>query len=236
MGIRPLSSAASRLSRLLLVLSSVVTGILYAVPEARLLSYPLVLISTLAHELGHGLTAVLVGGKFASFELYSDASGLALTETSGRLQHVAVVAGGLIGPSVAGVSLFVMGKAPERARTCLGLIAGAFVVLLVLVVRNMFGWIFIAGLGALCAIIAWRGPALLSQLVVVFAGTQLALSVYSRGDYLFTPVAATSLGEMPSDVALLSAALWLPYWFWGALCGAISVAVILFGVKYYWRN
>lgn len=236
MSIRPLPTAASRLSRLLLVISSIVTAVLYAVPEARLLSYPLVLISTLAHELGHGLTAVLVGGKFASFELYPDASGIALTGTSGRLQQAAVVAGGLIGPSVAGVSLFVMGKTPARARTCLGLIAASFVLLLVLVVRNTFGWVFIAGLGATCALIAWRGPALLSQLVVVFAGTQLALSVYSRGDYLFTPVAATSFGEMPSDVALLSEALWLPYWFWGALCGAISVAVILFGVKYYWRS
>jgi hypothetical protein len=233
--VRPIV-ASQRLSRSVLVLSALVTVALYAIPEARVLSYPLVLLSTLAHELGHGLTAVLVGGQFASFELYADASGVALTGTSGRMQQVAVLAGGLIGPSIAAVLLFVMGKTPERARTCLMLIAVLLAAALLLVVRNLFGWLFLGGLAAFCALVAWRGPALLSQLVVVFGGTQLALSVYSRGDYLFTPVAATSAGAMPSDVAQLSMALLLPYWFWGALCGAISVAVLLFGVKYYWRS
>ncbi|HTU62577.1 MAG TPA: M50 family metallopeptidase, partial [Polyangiales bacterium] len=164
------------------------------------------------------------------------ASGIALTGTSGRLQEAAVLAGGLVGPSIAAVLLFVMGKSPERARTCLLLIAALLVAALLLVVRNLFGWFFIGGLAVFCGLVAWRGPALMSQLVIVFGGTQLALSVYSRGDYLFTPLAATSAGDMPSDVAQLSAALLLPYWFWGALCGAISVAVLLFGLKYYWRS
>jgi hypothetical protein len=232
---RPVA-ASQRLSRSVLVVSALVTVALYAIPEARILSYPLVLLSTLAHELGHGLTAVLVGGQFSSFELYADASGVALTGTGGRLQEVAVLAGGLIGPSIAAVLLFVMGRTPDRARTCLWLIAALLTAALLLVVRNLFGWFFIGGLATFCALVAWRGPELLSQLVIVFGGTQLALSVYSRGDYLFTPVAATSAGDMPSDVAQLSAALLLPYWFWGALCGAISVAVVLFGVKYYWRS
>lgn len=228
--------ASQRLSRTVLVLSALVTIALYAIPEVRVLSYPLLLLSTLAHELGHGLTAVLVGGDFSSFELYADASGVALTATSGRLQQAAVLAGGLIGPSIAAVLLFVMGRTPERARTCLLLIAALLAAALLLVVRNLFGWFFISGLALFCALVAWRVPALVSQLVTVFGGTQLALSIYSRGDYLFTPVAATSAGDLPSDVAQLSAALLLPYWFWGALCGAISVAVLLFGVKYYWRS
>jgi hypothetical protein len=228
--------ASQRLSRSVLVVSALLTGALYAIPEARVLSYPLVLLSTLAHELGHGLTAVLVGGEFSSFELFTDASGVALTGTYGRLQEAAVLAGGLIGPSIAAVLLFVMGKTPRRARTCLAVLATLLAVTLILVVRNLFGWFFISGLAAFCALVAWRGPALLSQLVIVFAGTQLALSVYSRGDYLFTPTATTSAGDLPSDVAQLSAALLLPYWFWGALCGAISLAVLLFGVKYYWRS
>jgi hypothetical protein len=31
----------------------------------------------------------------------------------------------------------------------------------------------------------------------------------------------------------MSSALFLPYWFWGALCGAISVAVLALGVRAY---
>jgi membrane-associated phospholipid phosphatase len=67
----------------------------------------------------------------------------------------------------------------------------------------------------------------------VFLAVQLALSVFSRGDYLFTDVARTGEGTFPSDVANMSSALFLPYWFWGALCGAFSVAVLALGLRAY---
>ena len=60
-------------------------------------------------------------------------------------------------------------------------------------------------------------------------------SVFARGDYLFTPVAETAGGAMPSDVGQIAAALVLPYWFWGAVCGGISVLVLGYGVRSYWR-
>jgi hypothetical protein len=43
------------------------------------LMYPLRLFVSLVHELGHGLTAILTGGKFLSFEVFADGSGLAYT-------------------------------------------------------------------------------------------------------------------------------------------------------------
>lgn len=229
-------SDSPRLARGVLLGSSALTIALYAVPELRVLSYPLVLLSTLAHELGHGVAALFVGGQFASFELYVDGSGVAMTGVEGRFAQAFVSAGGLVGPSMTAVLLFVLGKTPERARFGLSLIAATLLAALFLVVRNLFGGLFVTLVAALCGLVAWRGSALFSQLVLVFGGTQLALSVYSRGDYLFTPAAATSFGMFPSDVAQISEALLLPYWFWGLLCGAFSVAVLLFGVKYYWRN
>lgn len=45
-----------------------VTLILYFVPLLSPLAYPFMLLSTLAHEMGHGLAAVLVGGHFDSFK------------------------------------------------------------------------------------------------------------------------------------------------------------------------
>ena len=38
-----------------------------------------------------------------------------------------------------------------------------------------------------------------------------------------------------SDVANMAEALFLPYWFWGAVCGAISLAVLAFGLYLYLR-
>ncbi len=223
------------LPRLVLVSSAIVTAALYSLPIGRTIGYPLVLLSTLAHEMGHGIAALMVGGSFASFQLFSDGSGVAMTAVSGRLSAAFVSAGGLIGPSVAAVLFFVLGKRASWARIALGAIAFLLVLALVFVVRNVFGRAFIGAMAALAALIAWKGGARLSQLALVFVGTELALSVYSRGDYLFTPVAETSAGTMPSDVAQMSQALFLPYWFWGAVCGGASVAVLAFGLIYYWR-
>jgi len=60
--------------------------------------------------------------------------------------------------------------------------------------------------------------------------------VFSRGDYLFTPVAQTSAGNFQSDVSNMAAALFLPYWFWGAACGAISVLALCIGLRSVWRT
>ncbi len=50
------------------------------------------------------------------------------------------------------------------------------------------------------------------------------------GDY-----AETGADTMPSDTGVIASALFLPYWFWGALCGAFSVTVVALAIKAYWR-
>jgi hypothetical protein len=231
----PASTASPHLPRLVLVVSALATATVYWLPTARALSYPFVLLSTLAHEMGHGLAALAIGGSFSSLELFTDGSGVATTATATALQNAFVAAGGLVGPSLTAVALFVMGKTPARARFCLGLTALLLVAALAFVVRNTFGWVFVTALAALCAMVAWKGRDWLTQLLLVFGATQLALSVYSRGDYLFTPIAHTGAGALPSDAAQISEGLFFPYWFWGGLCGAFSIAVLLFGLRYYWR-
>ena len=91
--------------------------------------------------------------------------------------------------------------------------------------------VVVAATVVLCLGIALRAPAWVSQVAVVFIAVQLALSVFSRGDYLFTQWAETGSGRMPSDVQQMSEALFLPYWFWGAACGLISVVVLLVGLR-----
>ncbi|HEX6861901.1 MAG TPA: M50 family metallopeptidase, partial [Thermoanaerobaculia bacterium] len=51
-------------ARVVLVASAAATLLLYNVPLfGRILARPLILLSTLAHEMGHGLTAMLLGGR-----------------------------------------------------------------------------------------------------------------------------------------------------------------------------
>lgn len=218
-----------------LVISVVATAVLYILPGGRTLAWPLVLVSTLAHELGHGLAAALLGGRFESVVVYADASGAARWSGAfGRTGVATVAAAGLVGPAVAAFLLLALGREPRRAPVLLaGIGAGLFIVALLLV-RNPFGWWFTATLGAVCLLVAWRAPRL-SQGVLVFLAVQLALSVYSRSDYLFTRAAVTASGTGASDVAVMAAALVLPYWFWGALCGAFSLLVLYAGARSFWR-
>ncbi|MEO1173915.1 MAG: M50 family metallopeptidase, partial [Myxococcota bacterium] len=99
-----------------------------------------------------------------------------------------------------------------------------------------FGWLFLAAVAALAGSVAAKGSELAAQSVLAFIAAQMAASVFSRGDYLFTATAQTAAGPMPSDVAQISDVLLLPYWVWGALCGLFSVAVLVGGLMIFWRT
>ncbi len=223
-------------SRLVLLASVVLTVVLYVVPYGQYLAYPLMLLSTLAHEMGHGIAALLVGGSFHRFEMWADGSGVAQWSGNvGPLSRAVVAVGGLVGPAVAAAAGFAIGRTARGARGALMGLSVILLLALVLVVRNLFGVLFVSVVLIGCFIAARKATGEVAQLVLIFLAVQLALSVFSRGDYLFTPVAVTGAGTMPSDVGQIAQALVFPYWFWGFICGAISIAVLLYGIRAYWR-
>ncbi len=223
-------------ARVVLLVSIGLTGLLYVVPYGQYLAYPLMLLSTLAHEMGHGVAALLVGGSFHRFEMWPDGSGVAVWSGEvGPLQRALVAAGGLVGPAVAAAIGFAVGRTIRGARGALATLAAILALALLLVVRNLFGFLFVAVLLGGCVLATRKASGEIAQLVLVFLAVQLALSVFSRGDYLFVEVAETGSGVMPSDVGQMAAALLLPYWFWGLGCGAVSIAVLLYGLKVFWR-
>jgi hypothetical protein len=227
----------TRRARWVLLVSAAVTVALYVIPQAQFLAYPLMLISTVVHELGHGIASLLVGGTFVDFHMWSNGSGVARHGgIDGNFASAFVSAGGLVGPALAAGLFLGLGRRPAWARICL-LGFGLFLtVCLFLWVRGPFGLIFVSGLAATCVAIGLLGSAQLSQLALVFLAVQLALSAYARSDYLFTKYAETGNGLMPSDVQQMASALILPYWFWGALCAAFSVLVLVVGGWRYLRG
>jgi hypothetical protein len=219
-----------------LIAASAVTFALYLLfylfPEGRLLGWPLVLLSTLVHELGHGLTALLLGGQFSGLYIWPDASGVALYSANfGRLRHAAVAAGGLLGPPLFAYALFVAGRHPRSARRALGVVAIVFTLVLLLWARNLFGVLFIGALALTLGLISQRGSPRFAQFSSVFVGVQMALSVFSRGDYLFMREAVTAQGMGPSDTSQIAQALYLPFWFWGALIAVLSIWLLWHGLR-----
>ena len=223
-------------ARAVLLVSVGLTALLYAVPYGDVLAYPLMLLSTLAHEMGHGVAALLVGGSFHRFEMWPDGSGVAVWSGEvGPLRRALVAAGGLLGPAVAAAVGFAVGRTIRGARGALTALAAILALALLLVVRNLFGFVFVGVVLGGCFLAARKASGDIAQMVLIFVAVQLALSVFSRGDYLFTPVAETATGVMPSDVGQMASALWLPYWFWGLGCGAVSVLVLIYGLRVFWR-
>jgi hypothetical protein len=227
---------AAHSARFVLLVSTAITVVLYALPFGRILARPLVLLSTLAHEMGHGITTLLLGGRFERLLLWPSGAGLAEIELEsfGRIRQGLALAGGLVGPAVAAAICFSLGKTGQGARTALWGLGFLLLAAQILVVRNFFGFLFVGLLLAGCFLAASRLTPEVAQWVVVFAAVQLALSVFSRAEYLFTPVARTPAGVFPSDVSRMQAVLLLPYWFWGAVCGAFALAVLAYGVRTYW--
>jgi hypothetical protein len=217
-----------------LAVAVAVTVLLYVIPYGHLIGYPLVLVSTIAHEMGHGVAGLLVGGRFDSFVVFSDASGVAhVSGYGGRFASAFVSAGGLCGPACTAALGFVAARDARWSRVAVVVLGGLLALSLVLVVRNAFGGVAVGALAAALLAVGLRARPAVAQTVVVFLAVQLALSVFSRGDYLFTAVARTGDGTFPSDVANMASALFLPYWVWGALCGAFSLAVLALGFRSY---
>lgn len=220
-----------------LLVSIGVTIVLWAVPYGRVVGYPLMLVSTLVHELGHGIAGILVGGSFQSFEMWSNGSGVAhVVGYDGRLARAIVSAGGLVGPACAAAVGFVMARGEKRARVMLLSLGVLLLLGDLLVVRSLFGWLFVTLFALVLLFLGTRAGGWASQLALLFLSVQLALSVFSRGDYLFTDTAHTGGGNFPSDVANMASALLLPYWFWGLVCGGFSLLVLIVGAWSFLRE
>ena len=145
-------------------------------------------------------------------------------------QPMEPLAGGLVGPSVAAALCFTLGKTGQGARWCLIGVGLLLVAVEILVMRNLFGFLFAGAVAAACLFAGARCSPATAQWLVLFLGVQLALRVFSRADYLFTRTA----GTYPSDVMQMQQALFLPYWFWGLVCGAFAVLVLLYGFRTVW--
>ncbi len=205
------------------------------VPIVMYLGRVLLLFSTLFHELGHGLATMLVGGQFDTVTIQWDASGETLSRVQpGRLRQAFIAAGGLVGPSLAAAGLFWSARGNDRRlRLASALLGLALTLTGLFMARSIWALVFTVGLGPALLVASRRWSRDRLENAVVFIAVQLGFSVFTRSDYLFTRWAGPGL---PSDVANIAEQLFLPFWFWGLLCGGISLAVLFWGFRCYTKE
>ena len=205
--------------------------LVWRLPYGQQALYPLSLLASFAHEMGHGLTALIVGVEFERLTIYADGSGLAVWRGSpGRLASALIAAGGLVGPTVAGVTLLILSRWQRFVRIALAVLAVLLLTSVVLWVRNPFGGAFVL-VTALCLGSAARylsdgGAAFFLNLLSL----TLCLSLFRDIDYMFSDVALVEDVSRHSDSAMIAAYLWLPYWLWGALIASFSLVLLALGI------
>jgi hypothetical protein len=103
----------------LIGLAGLVTLLLILVPWLSPLNYPFRLLLTMVHELGHGLAALLTGGRFIRFEISPNGAGLAYTAGGWRFL---VIPAGYLGLALFGALLIMLGRSYRWSRIAMALI------------------------------------------------------------------------------------------------------------------
>lgn len=214
-----------------------VLALRWYVPYGGLILYPFTLLSTWVHEVGHGVTALLLGGEFLHLQIFPDASGLAHTTAAAGARGALVAAGGLLGPPVMGMLLLAGSRVWPRG--VLALLALCMLASLVLWVRPLLigtGWLTVAPLALLFLVIALRGSKDLRLFTVQLIGVLLGFDTISRMGYLFMPAAQVGGATHASDIAVVAATFGGPLQLWGALLSALSVVLLLLGLLALWAR
>ena len=95
---------------LILLITVIVTVMLWQFQTGRYIIYPFTILGTWFHEMGHGLTAIILGGSFNYLELFPDGSGLAVHTGNllfGSIGRAVVAAGGPVFPIIIGSVLII---------------------------------------------------------------------------------------------------------------------------------
>ena len=233
---KPAAAAETPTARGALILALAVYFVVKAfVPLGGLLLYPFTLLATWVHEMGHGVTALLCGGRFASLDVFANGSGLAYTSTAHPWQSGLVAAGGLVAPPIVGAALLATSRGPRRARILLAALALAIAISLALWVRSLTGFVALPIVAAFLLFFArWGGPRermVAAQLV----GVARAADTWSGKGYLFAATATVDGAVRTSDIVTVAQAFGGPYLAWGAFLALASFALLGVGLHFAWR-
>lgn len=210
--------------------------------------YPFRLLVTLMHESGHALMAWAVGASVESVTISPSTGGLTHYAFSGsRLDRVLIASGGYLGSSVAGALLLVAAGRMRSGRLLLWALVAWMVAVAVLWVPllppepgaaaalatgssrsdGLFTLGFIAGMGALLGLAAWKAPVWLRRALVVWVAALSCLLALQDIKGLL----GLGLEAGGSDAHTLARLTFLPAPFWAALWLLLSLIAMGLGLR-----
>ena len=223
-------------SQLLTVLGvAVVASIgLGFIPYGGTIIYPFRLFATWAHEMGHGIAALLTGNSFLELELYRNLGGQALIGGADGASQVFVSAAGLVGPAVLGAIVMIAGSRATTAPYVLAALAVCVTLSCLIWVRNPFGFFAMLAIAAVLGLFAKFGTSIVRVAMAQLLAVQLALAAWSSRDYLFIQGFERDGRRLDSDTQNIADEWILPYWFWGAVLGGLSIVILVWAFWFAW--
>ncbi len=222
-----------------LMIIGIATLIVWQLPMGYTILYPLTVLGTWFHEMGHGLAALILGGDFHKIVLHESGGYASLTTTSdwlpSRIYWPLVAAAGPMAPPIVGAIFILMSRTVRGAQIALYILLGFMALSLLIWVRGWWGFIAVSALGAAIGAITYYIKPEHRQFFAKFIGVQAALATFLNWRYLFT----YSVGDFYvngsaaslSDTGYIQQALWLPYWFWGAAIALFSAWLIVASLR-----
>ena len=231
-GVQP-GSQAEQVGRLILAGFLVIA--LPTFPFGNYVIYPFYLLTTWFHEMGHGMTAELLGQDFRQLTIFADGSGVAesyVDTEAPRLVNASIAAGGPLAPSMIGAGLIVASAHQRAWRATLIGLAAAILISVALYIRSDIGLVVLPLIGVALSLAAWKASDGVVRFTLQFLGILAAMSMFQDWDYLFSEGGIVGGQPMPSDTGQIEAALFLPHWFWAAAIILVSTVMIGAALKY----
>lgn len=219
------SSVSTEISLFWLIGSGIITIVLWQFWWGNYLLYPFTILATWFHEMGHGVTAMLLGGNFEKLLVYSNGSGLAYHSGSlffGRFGRALVSAGGLLAPPIVGAWFIISSRNYKHSHYTLMALGSVLLLSVLLWVRSIFGVVamILWGLGILW--VSLNTSKQVQGFAVQFLGVQASISSFHQIDYMFMNKAVIDGQQFVSDTGQIAQQLFLPHWFWAFLIIAIT--------------
>ncbi len=234
---------------LLLLLATAITLVLWFLPFAEYLVYPIRLFATFIHESSHALVAVLTGGSVQSLTISMDGSGAVYSAPSGTIGSLLTSSAGYLGTMAFGVlMLYLIRRSFSANKILTGL--GIFVAVMTVVftiVSPVFNFLslnaafssivftIVAG-GVLAAALVGLGiysSTRTANFAAAFLAVQCLLNAVLDLINVFfinTPLVGA---DVHTDAANMAAATGLPGIVWVVIWMGISVLMISLGLRLY---
>jgi len=215
--------------------------VIWQLPYLGWLQYPFVLLGTWFHEMGHGLTALIIGGTFEYLEIYENGGGVAYSDIGSTylplgLAKAITAVGGLFGPVIMGAVLIISAKYHKSSMIMLRVLIALIIVSLILWIRSFWGITVMSGYAALLIGITLFKSRKLELITIMFLGFQSVLSTYLQLDYLFTKQFERNGVIQISDTQAIANNTFGTYWMWAIVITITSGYLLWKSFKYYWSE